>query len=72
MMKVAEIAFVAYPVSEIENPRGFYEGVLGLQPSREFTKEFPEWRSSLTQTATRLRSTNDIRRRTNISHVYSG
>jgi extradiol dioxygenase family protein len=72
MMKVAEIAFVAYPVSEIENPRGFYEGVFGLQPSREFTKEFAEWRSSLTQTATRLRSTNDIRRRTNISHVYSG
>ena len=71
-MKVAEIAFVAYPVTEIENPRGFYEGVLSLQPSREFTKEFAEWRSSLTQTATRLRSTNDIRRRTNISHVYSG
>jgi hypothetical protein len=71
-MKVAEIAFVAYPVTEIENPRGFYEGVLGLQPSREFTKEFAEWRSSLTRTATRLRSANDIRRRTNISHVYSG
>jgi len=42
-MKVAEIAFVAYPVTEIENPRGFYEGVLGLQPSREFTNEAYCW-----------------------------
>jgi len=38
-MKVAEIAFVAYPVTDIERARGFYEGVLGLQPSREFTNE---------------------------------
>jgi extradiol dioxygenase family protein len=29
-MKISEIAFVAYPVIEIERSRGFYEGVLGL------------------------------------------
>jgi predicted enzyme related to lactoylglutathione lyase len=38
-MKVTEVAFVAYPVTDIERSRGFYEGVLGLQPSREFTGE---------------------------------
>ena len=42
-MKVAEIAFVAYPVTEIERARGFYEGVLGLQPSRQFAGEGYSW-----------------------------
>jgi predicted enzyme related to lactoylglutathione lyase len=42
-MKVAEIAFVAYPVTDIDRSRGFYEGVLGLQPSREFTDESYCW-----------------------------
>jgi predicted enzyme related to lactoylglutathione lyase len=42
-MKLSEIAFVAYPVIDIERSRGFYEGVLGLQPSREFTGESSAW-----------------------------
>jgi predicted enzyme related to lactoylglutathione lyase len=42
-MKVSEIAFVAYPVIDLERSRGFYEGVLGLQPSREFTGESYAW-----------------------------
>jgi predicted enzyme related to lactoylglutathione lyase len=42
-MKISEIAFVAYPVIDIERSRGFYEGVLGLQPSREFTGESYAW-----------------------------
>ena len=35
-MKVAEIAFVAYPVTDLGRARGFYEKVLGLTPAREF------------------------------------
>ncbi len=42
-MKISEIAFVAYPVIDIERSRGFYEGVLGLEPSREFTGESYAW-----------------------------
>ncbi len=42
-MEISEIAFVAYPVIDIERSRGFYEGVLGLQPSREFTGESYAW-----------------------------
>jgi predicted enzyme related to lactoylglutathione lyase len=42
-MKISEIAFVAYPVIDIERSRGFYEGVLGLEPSREFTGESYTW-----------------------------
>jgi predicted enzyme related to lactoylglutathione lyase len=42
-MKIFEIAFVAYPVVDIERSRGFYEGVLGLEPSREFTGESYAW-----------------------------
>jgi predicted enzyme related to lactoylglutathione lyase len=42
-MKISEIAFVAYPVIDIERSRGFYEGVLGLKPSREFSGESYAW-----------------------------
>jgi predicted enzyme related to lactoylglutathione lyase len=42
-MKVTEVAFVAYPVTDIERARGFYEGVLGLQPSRDFSEESFSW-----------------------------
>lgn len=30
-MKITEIAFVAYPVSDIARARAFYEGLLGLE-----------------------------------------
>lgn len=31
-MKVTEIAFTAYPVTDMPRARSFYEGVLGLKP----------------------------------------
>jgi predicted enzyme related to lactoylglutathione lyase len=33
-MIIKEIAFVGYPVTDMARARGFYEGVLGLVPSR--------------------------------------
>lgn len=35
-MKVTEIAFTCYPVTDLQRARGFYEGVLGLKESRFF------------------------------------
>ncbi len=35
-MRVTEIAFIAYPVTDIRRARGFYEDVLGLEPTRTF------------------------------------
>jgi predicted enzyme related to lactoylglutathione lyase len=32
-MKILEIAFTAYPVTDLPRARSFYEGVLGLTPS---------------------------------------
>jgi catechol 2,3-dioxygenase-like lactoylglutathione lyase family enzyme len=33
MIKVNEIAFVAYPVTDKQRARDFYEGLLGLKPT---------------------------------------
>ena len=38
-MKVMEIAFTSYPVTDLKRARQFYEGVLGLQQARFFGKE---------------------------------
>ncbi|HET6465724.1 MAG TPA: VOC family protein [Nitrospiria bacterium] len=38
-MKVSEIAFVVYPVTDLESAREFYEGVLGLTQTRFFGDE---------------------------------
>jgi len=38
MIKVKEIAFVGYPVTDIDRARSFYEGVLGLEVG-EFDQE---------------------------------
>ena len=35
-MQIAEVAFIGYPVTDAERARTFYEGVLGLAPSRTF------------------------------------
>ena len=35
-MQIAEIAFIGYPVTDAERARTFYEGVLGLSPTRTF------------------------------------
>ena len=33
MLKVTEIAFTCYPVTDMARARKFYEGVLGLKPT---------------------------------------
>ncbi|MDN5943503.1 MAG: VOC family protein [Nitrospira sp.] len=38
-MKVIEIAFTCYPVTDLKRARQFYEGVLGLKEARFFGKE---------------------------------
>ena len=35
-MKINEIAFFAYAVSDMKKSRAFYEGVLGLKPNSEY------------------------------------
>lgn len=35
-MKVIEIAFVGYPVTDLKRARAFYEGVLGLEITHSF------------------------------------
>ena len=35
-MQIAEVAFIGCPVTDAERARKFYEGVLGLSPSRTF------------------------------------
>jgi predicted enzyme related to lactoylglutathione lyase len=35
-MKIIEISFFAYAVSDIKTARAFYEGVLGLTPNSEY------------------------------------
>ena len=38
-MKVIEIAFIVYPVTDLESAREFYEGILGLTETRFFGDE---------------------------------
>jgi predicted enzyme related to lactoylglutathione lyase len=35
-MNITEIAFVAYPITDVERSRKFYEGALGLKPESVF------------------------------------
>lgn len=35
-MKITDVAFVAYAVSDVKKARAFYEGVLGLKPNSEY------------------------------------
>lgn len=42
-MKVIEIAFVGYPVTDLKRARAFYEGVLGLQVSHKFGDDKTAW-----------------------------
>jgi len=41
MIKIKEIAFTAYAVSDLPKAREFYEGVLGLVPSDEYPVKDP-------------------------------
>jgi predicted enzyme related to lactoylglutathione lyase len=42
-MKVTEIAFTGYPVTDLKRARRFYEGALGLKPARTFGDETTAW-----------------------------
>jgi predicted enzyme related to lactoylglutathione lyase len=42
-MKVIEIAFTGYPVTDLNRARQFYEGALGLKPTRVFGDESKAW-----------------------------
>jgi predicted enzyme related to lactoylglutathione lyase len=35
-MKITDVAFFAYAVSDLKKARAFYEGVLGLRPNSEY------------------------------------
>jgi len=43
MIRFKEIAFVAYPVTDMVRARAFYEGVLGLKPTSPIGSETPHW-----------------------------
>lgn len=42
-MKITEIAFSSYAVSDIDRARAFYEGVLGLKVTMESKSEMGHW-----------------------------
>lgn len=43
MIKIKEIAFTGYPVTDIARARSFYEGVLGLSVALKFDHEGRAW-----------------------------
>jgi len=43
MIRYKEIAFIAYPVTDVARARKFYEGVLGLKPNAALASETPHW-----------------------------
>jgi predicted enzyme related to lactoylglutathione lyase len=42
-MKIIEIAFTGFPVTDLKRARSFYEGVLGLKVSHLFGDETTAW-----------------------------
>jgi predicted enzyme related to lactoylglutathione lyase len=42
-IRVTEIAFTGYPVTDVARARRFYEGVLGLKPTVQFEHEGKHW-----------------------------
>ena len=42
-MKIVEIAFSGYPVTDLKRARQFYEGALGLSPARTFGDDNSGW-----------------------------
>jgi predicted enzyme related to lactoylglutathione lyase len=42
-MKINEIAFTCYPVTDLKRARHFYEAVLGLKPSSVFGDDKTAW-----------------------------
>ena len=42
-MKISEVAFIGYPITDVERARKFYEGLLGLKESRNFNEGEHNW-----------------------------
>jgi predicted enzyme related to lactoylglutathione lyase len=42
-MKILEIAFTGYPVTDMDRARAFYEGTLKLEPTRTFESPDGHW-----------------------------
>jgi predicted enzyme related to lactoylglutathione lyase len=42
-MKIVELAFTGYPVTEMERARAFYEGILKLEPTRVIENPNGHW-----------------------------
>ena len=42
-MKITELAFTCYPVTDLRRARAFYEGLLGLKPTRVFGDDTKAW-----------------------------
>jgi predicted enzyme related to lactoylglutathione lyase len=42
-MKIIEIAFTGYPVTDLKRARAFYEGALGLKPAHVFGDDTTAW-----------------------------
>jgi predicted enzyme related to lactoylglutathione lyase len=43
MIKVNEIAFIGYPVTDLKRARHFYESLLGLKPAKVFGDDKTAW-----------------------------
>ena len=43
MIKVTEIAFTGYPVTDMPRARSFYEGTLGLKPAISYENAGKQW-----------------------------
>lgn len=43
MIQIKEIAFTGYPVTDLARARKFYEGLLGLKPSKTFGEGDKMW-----------------------------
>lgn len=43
MIQYLEIAFIAYPVTDMPRARQFYEGILGLKPNEPVKPDGPKW-----------------------------
>ena len=43
MIRIKEIAYIGYPVTDIARARAFFEGLLNLKPSTQFEHEWRSW-----------------------------
>ena len=43
MIRIKEIAFTGYPITDVARARSFYEGVLGLKQTMQFDQDGKSW-----------------------------